>query len=135
MSSALLPSAAAAASGVSPYLPINMSPEIERQIERVLILADQPIMTRPIAAARVLDALPAACRVDQQLCRNVGRYLDRYTRQLGFTDASAQAASSSGAEVALPNQRGMTTESSWQASANAFWQPSPYALVSVGGTA
>jgi hypothetical protein len=55
LSSAFLPPAAAAASGVSPYLPINMSPEMERQIQRVLILADQPIMTRPIAAARVLD--------------------------------------------------------------------------------
>jgi hypothetical protein len=92
LSSAFLPPAAAAASGVSPYLPINMSPEMERQIQRVLILADQPIMTRPIAAARVLDALPAACKVDQHLCRSVGRYLDRYTRRLGVTDASAQAA-------------------------------------------
>jgi hypothetical protein len=135
LSSAFLPPAAAAASGVSPYLPINMSPEMERQIQRVLILADQPIMTRPIAAARVLDALPAACKVDQHLCRSVGRYLDRYTRRLGVTDASAQAASSSGAEVALPNQRGMTSESTWQISGNAFWQPSPYALVSLGGTA
>ena len=26
-----------------PYLPLNMSPEIERQIERVLILADEPV--------------------------------------------------------------------------------------------
>jgi hypothetical protein len=128
-------SAGAAASGVSPYLPINMSPEMERQIERVLILADRPIISRPIAAARVLDALPDACEVDQQLCRRVGKYLERYSRGLAFTDASAQAASSSGAEVALPNQRGMTTESSWQVSGNAFWQPSAYALVSLGGTA
>src|SRR5262252_10213443 len=73
----------AAASGVSPYLPLNLSPEMERQIERVLILADQPVMSRPIAAARVLDALPAACRIDQQLCRNVGKYLERYSRRLG----------------------------------------------------
>ncbi len=29
------------ARGVSPYLPLNLSPEIERQIERVLILADR----------------------------------------------------------------------------------------------
>ena len=130
-----LPPDAAAASGVSPYLPLHMSPEMERQIERVLILADRPVMTRPIAAARVLEALPAACKIDQQLCRSVGKYLERYSRRVGVTDASAQAATSSGAQVALPNQRGMTSDSAWQVSGNAFWQPSAYALVSLGGTA
>jgi hypothetical protein len=126
---------AAAASGVSPYLPLNLAPEMERQIERVLILADRPVMSRPIAAARVLDALPAACKIDQQLCRNVGKYLERYSRALGVTDASTQVASSDGAEVTLPNQRGMTTESAWQVSASGFWQPTPYAMISLGGTA
>ena len=92
LASALLPTDAASASGVSPYLPLSMAPEIERDIERLMILADRPIMSRPIAAARVLDALPAACKVDQQLCRRVGRYLERYSRRVGVTDASAQAA-------------------------------------------
>ena len=87
LSISFLPLAAAAASGVSPYLPLNMSPEMERQIERVLILADRPVMSRPIAAARVLDALPAACKVDERLCRSVGRYLERYARRLGVGDA------------------------------------------------
>jgi hypothetical protein len=55
----------AVAHGVTPYLPLNLEPEIEAQIERVLILAGKPVMRRPIAAATVLDALPKACRVDQ----------------------------------------------------------------------
>ena len=38
---AAVPRAGRAAS--SPYLPLNLSPEIERQIERVLILADKPV--------------------------------------------------------------------------------------------
>ncbi len=42
--------------GASPYLPLNQSPEFERLVERVMILADKPIITRPIAAAAVLDA-------------------------------------------------------------------------------
>jgi len=53
-------------------LPLNLEPEIEAQIERVLILADQPVMRRPIAAATVLDALPKACKVDPALCERVG---------------------------------------------------------------
>jgi len=55
----------AQARGVSPYLPMQMSPQIERQIEKVLILAGKPVMRRPIAAATVLDALPRACEVDR----------------------------------------------------------------------
>src|SRR5262245_20387291 len=43
------------ARGVSPYLPLNLDPQIERQIERALILADKPVLTRPFAAAAVLD--------------------------------------------------------------------------------
>jgi hypothetical protein len=71
--------AGAWARGVTPYLPLNLEPEIEAQIERVLILGDKPVIRRPIAAATVLDALPQACRVDQALCQRVGRYLARYT--------------------------------------------------------
>src|SRR5882757_70758 len=71
--------------GVSPYLPLNLSPEIERQIERVLILGDKAIMTRPIAAATVWDALPKACKVDRPLCERVERYLRRYMQDAGVT--------------------------------------------------
>ena len=60
------------ARGVTPYLPLNLEPETEAQIERVLILAGKPIMRRPIAAATVLDALPKACAIDQVLCEQVG---------------------------------------------------------------
>jgi len=49
----LAASAPALAEGVSAYLPLNLEPEIERQIERVLILADEPILKRPFAVALV----------------------------------------------------------------------------------
>ncbi len=123
------------ASGVSPYLPLNMSPEIERQIEQVLILADKSIMSRPIAAATVLDALPAACEVDAGLCRRVRRYLERYSQGMGIGEVTAEAAASSGSSVPLPNARGMESDSAWKVAANVYWQPSAYALVSLGGVA
>ena len=65
------------ARGVSPYLPVNLEPEMERQVEQVLTLAGKPFLTRPIAAAVVWDALPKACTQDAVLCRNVERYLAR----------------------------------------------------------
>ena len=61
----------AAADGVSAYLPLNLEPETERQIERVLILADEPVLKRPFAVALVELALPQACKRDKALCTKV----------------------------------------------------------------
>ena len=121
------------ARGASPYLPLNLSPEIERQIERVLILADKPITSRPIAAATVLDALPAACRIDAALCTRVRRYLDGYMRKIGLAHASVEVAATDGAVAPLANQHGASSDSEWLASAQAYWQPSDNIVVSLGG--
>ena len=127
--------AAAVARGVTPYLPLNLEPEIEAQIERVLILADKPVMRRPIAAATVLDALPKACRVDQALCERVGRYLARYTHTSDLTHASIEGAASHGADTTLPNRYGLHNRSAWDASIGGYLQPSDYLLVSIGAVA
>ena len=123
------------ARGASPYLPLQLAPEIERQIERVLILADNPVLVRPIAAATVLDALPAACRIDPVLCRSVRRYLDRYMGKFGLPHASAEIAAVDGAVTALPNGHGMSSDSAWQASLQSYWQPGDYVILSLGGVA
>src|SRR6185312_7985937 len=119
--------------GVSPYLPLNLEPEIESQIERVLILGDQPVLTRPIAAASVIKALPKACKIDAALCERVERYLARYTHSSGLTHASIEGAHGTGVNDTLPNSYGMGSKSTWQASAEAYWQPSDYLLAQVGG--
>ena len=98
------------ARGASPYLPLNLSPEIERQIERVLILADRPITSRPIAAATVLDALPSACRIDAALCTRVRRYLDGYMRKVGLVEASVEGVASDGATRIAAACAGVITE-------------------------
>ena len=41
----------ASASGASPYLPLNLSPEIERQVERVLVLGGHAVLPRPVPIA------------------------------------------------------------------------------------
>ena len=102
--------------GVTPYLPLNLEPEIEAQIERVLILAGKPVMRRPIAAATVLEALPKACAVDARLCDQVGRYLSRYMHKSDLTHASVEVASAHGADDPLPNRYGEPNRSEWDAS-------------------
>jgi hypothetical protein len=122
--------------GASPYLPLNLSSEVERNIERVLILAGKPVMRRPIAAATVLDALPRACERDRAVCEPVRKYLDRYMHKAAVTHAQIEGALVSGdSDATLPNQHGEAVDSAWTLDASAYFQPSDYLIVSAGGVA
>src|SRR5215469_14270523 len=103
------------ARGVSPYLPLNLDPELEREVERVLILGDRPVMSRPIPAAVVLDALPKACAVDPVLCGRVRRALKRYMHDSALEFASVEGSAVSGdSKMVIPNRFGETVQSQWQ---------------------
>ncbi len=122
--------------GVTPYLPLNLDPDVETQVERVLILGDEPVMTRPIPAAMVLEALPKACEVDRPLCESVRRYLDRYMHTTGVEFTSISAAATSGrSDITLPNQHGEKAQSPYEVAAAAYIQPNSYMLLNVGGVA
>jgi len=122
----------ALARGASPWLPLQMAPEIERQIERVLIYADKPVLTRPIAAATVLDALPAACERDAALCANVRDYLSSFTRGSGISHVGLELAATSDDAVALPNRRGMRSDSRYEFTGQYYWQPLDSVILSAG---
>jgi len=125
------------ARGVSPYLPLNLDPEVEREVERVLILGDKPVMTRPIPAAVVLEALPKACAVDPVLCRRVRKFLENYMHLsgVGFASYGASASSGSGDKTVEPNQHGESYDSHFDVAAMGYWQPGDFMLVSAGGVA
>jgi hypothetical protein len=124
------------ARGVTPYLPVNLDPEFEREVERVLILGGTPLMTRPIPAALVLDALPKACEVDVVLCNRVRRGLKRYMQETAVEFASVEGAITSGSsKMVLPNEHGETAQSPFQVAGAAYLQPSDYILLNVGGYA
>jgi hypothetical protein len=130
----LAASNAAAAGGVTAYLPMNLEPEVERQIERVLILADEPILKRPFSVELIKLALPQACQVDKPLCTKVGKYLERYSRDYAVSHASATASVAHSKDgVVLPNQHGMPVDSDYELSVIAYAQPTDYFLVSAGG--
>jgi Capsule assembly protein Wzi len=125
---------AAVAAGVSAYLPLNLEPEMERQVERVLILADEPILKRPIPVALVQYALPKACEVDRSLCERVKRYLQRYSRDYAVTHASATGTlvKKGLPSDVVPNEHGLPVDSNRELSAQAFVQPNDYFLASAG---
>jgi Capsule assembly protein Wzi len=124
----------AVADGVSAYLPLNLEPEMERQVERVLILADEPILKRPIPVALVQYALPKACEVDKSLCEKVKRYLQRYSRDYAVTHASATGTITKKGlpSDVVPNEHGLPVDSNRELSAQAFVEPNDYMLASVG---
>ena len=130
--SALLVALSAHARGVSPYLPLQQSPEIERAIERLLILADIPILKRPIAAATVFDALDKGCARDALLCEQVKRYLAGYMGTTGVEHASLSASVVGGTATPMPNSHGMDSDSSYELSAGVFWQPGDFFLLNGG---
>jgi len=123
------------ARGVSSYLPLNLDPELERAVERVLILGDKPVMTRPIPAAVVLDALPKACEVDAVLCERVRRALKPYMQTTAVEFFSVEGAITNGSDAVMPNQHGATAQTPFQVAGAAYIQPSDYVLVNVGGVA
>ena len=124
------------ARGVSPYLPLNLDPELEREVERVLILGDKPVMTRPIPAAMVLDALPRACAIDPPLCRRVRRALKVYMRDSALEFASVEGSAVNGdSKLVIPNQHGQDEQSAWQAAGAGFIQPWDHFLLNLGGVA
>jgi hypothetical protein len=124
------------ARGVSPYLPLNLDPELEREVERVLILGDRPVMTRPIPAAAVIDALPKACAVDPVLCGRVRRALKAYMHDSALQFASIEGSAVNGdSKLVIPNQHGQTEQSQWQIAGAGHLQPSNYFLLNLGGVA
>ena len=125
----------APAAGVSAYIPLNLEPEMERQIERVLILANEPILKRPFAVELVQLALPDACKADKPLCERVRAYLERYSHDYAVTHASATGSITHGAEGVVPNSYGLPMQSKWEVSAQGYVQPTDYLLASVGGIA
>lgn len=119
----IIAAAAASARGVSPYLPMRMAPEIEREIERLLSMAGMPILKKPYFAADIQEALRRSCSSGEPVCNHVRLYLDRYFYQAGFTHASAAIASGDEASKFVPNQRGMQVDSRYNGSVQAYWQP------------
>lgn len=121
------------ARGVSPYLPLGVSPAMERKFEQVLILAGRPMMRRPIPAAVVLDALPDACKVDEALCAEVRTFIRKYEKSAAVTSMQTELSAASGdSDLAMPNAHGRTRQSEWQLSSSAFYQPFDHLSLNLG---
>jgi hypothetical protein len=121
--------------GVSPYLPLQVAPEIEREIKRLFTLAGMPVLRKPYFAGDVAEALHRGCQVPSSVCDNVSVYLERYKNSWGITDASALVVSDDDADKFVPNQRGRRLDSNYNVFANGYWQVSDHILLNASGVA
>ena len=121
--------------GVSPYLPLQSAPEIEREVRRLFTMAGMPVLRKPWFAADVEAALKRACSPPDAICTRVQIYLDRYKRAAGFMDASALLKSADTPDKFTPNQRGMKLASRYNVSARAYWQAADYLLFTASAVA
>ena len=66
------------------------------------------------------------------LCGQVRSDLSNYTKPWGLSHASLSAGRGSSDRNVLPNRHGMQTDASFEASAEVYWQPSDFLLISAG---
>jgi len=117
---------------------MKVAPETERQIERLMVLADVPQLTRPFRVSQVFEAHDKYCadRRSTAICQDVSDYLSRFHYGFGVTQLSgAVYASDDDEPKSIPNQRGRTTESNYQVSGEVYWAPSDYVSFNVGAVA
>ena len=77
------------AKGLSPYLPLQISPEIESQIEKVMALTPGAPLTKPYNAADVMRRNKLFASRFLELHRPVDAYLARSKDTLALSDVSA----------------------------------------------
>tara|TARA_R110001599_G_scaffold58012_2_gene159702 strand:- start:13493 stop:14896 length:1404 start_codon:yes stop_codon:yes gene_type:complete len=120
------------AKGLSPYLPLQISSEIESQIEKVMALTPGAPLTRPYKAVDVMRRNKLIATRFPELHRSVDAYLARYKDTFSLTHASASVSVSDDGSAALPNQRSIKRDASYQLSASGVAYISPFAYVAAG---
>lgn len=128
-------SASSQSAGISPYLPLQLSPEIEQQVEKVMALTRSAPLSKPYKAVDVLNRLDEIKASHPVLYTRVSSYLERYKKPFGVTHWGAEIAFSNDTTKALPNQRNLKAETRVQVSGAGYVNLSPYAYIAAGGVA
>lgn len=116
------------------YLPLHESPEIEARVERLFVLADMPIIKRPIPLSHIQKALDKVDNRDPGLVSSIRRYLERYESGAAITHFSVAAASGEDKAVALANDRGYPSDSTYRAALKSYIAFSDQVALNIGGT-
>ena len=116
------------------YMPVHLSPEIESRVERLFIIANMPIVKRPIPIKLVQAALDKAEGKAPLLASDIRRYLDRYALKAAVTHASVSASyADNNTHYQEPNSRGVDHTASYTASIAGYAVLSDFVALNIGG--
>ncbi len=120
------------ASGVSPYLPVKLSPILENEIERLFTLSGTPNLTKPYSLSTTLAAMEKIKLEYPLLYSRLNKYFQRYKNTHSLTHLSARLASSN-ENHPKANSRGLTTDTHTNVAFQAQWNAKSWLGVFVGG--
>lgn len=118
--------------GLSPYLPLKLSPEIEAHIERLMSVSAAVPLTKPYKASEVNARNQAIKDQYPELYQRINNYLKRYKVERGLTHGSASLSLTNRNKKALPNQRNIKHDSNYQLSLGGLSYIGPYVYVASG---
>ncbi len=119
-------------SGVSPYLPVNVSPLMENEIERLATIAGISNLTKPYSLATIFENMEKVRESNPRLYSRLKTMLSPYTKSLSVTQLSATARASQDSHP-VANQRGKTTNSNLNVSFRTQWQADDWIGIYLGG--
>lgn len=116
----------------SMYLPLSMQPNIERKVDKLFVLADMPIIKRPIPISQIRLAVEKTRTTAPQLSSDVDAYLQRFNRGLGFTHLSVKAnLDQSENDYSVPNSYGLLSSSKYHLGLGAYATLGDWAIVNI----
>ena len=133
LTSSILFSQGLAAKGISPYLPLNLTPEVESQIERLMALTPSAPLTKPYKAKALLDRIELVKNSHPKLYKRLTSYLARYKNTVVVNHLSAELSVSNDNNKAIPNQRGTSVKNPYTFNASGYAFINPYIYASLGG--
>lgn len=124
-------SASSYAGGVSPYLPINVSPLLEKEVERLAVVAGMPSLRKPYSLASIYAYMDKIKNTHHALHGRLSLALQPYSAHAAVTHASITIADSD-SDLDIPNSRGENTSFNSMAQLRAQWQIADWYGVYVG---
>jgi hypothetical protein len=121
------------AKGLSPYLPLQVDPLIELELNRLATLAKLPILTKPYHAATINNYLTKISYSHPTLYRHISTYLKRYKKEAVLTYASAEINYADTKNIPLANRRGRMADANYQGEISGFWQVNQYLIINGSG--
>lgn len=120
--------------GASPYLPLNLAPEVELQIEKLMTMTGDAPLVKPYKAKEIVNRLESIKDYHPLLYRRLSAYLKRYTQEIANTHRAVIVSGGKDNNRALENNRGVKHNANVEISAAGHVFINPYLFVSGGAS-